>query len=68
MLTMLVSINNNKTMKELIRKVLKESVYGKDLMEKGAVITAPVLTISFGILLIWWITKKMTTTEELKNT
>jgi len=37
---MLVSINNNKTMKELIRKVLKESVYGKDLMEKGAVITA----------------------------
>ena len=27
-------------MKELIRKVLKESVYGKDLMEKGAIITA----------------------------
>ena len=27
-------------MKELIRKVLKESVYGKDLIEKGAVVTA----------------------------
>ncbi len=27
-------------MKELIRKVLKESVYGKDLMEKGNIITA----------------------------
>ena len=40
MLTMLVYINNNKTMKELIRKVLKESVYGKDLMEKGEIITA----------------------------
>ncbi len=40
MLTMLVYINNNKTMKELIRKVLKESVYGKDLIEKGRVVTA----------------------------
>ena len=27
-------------MKELIRRVLKESVYGKDLIEKGAIITA----------------------------
>ena len=27
-------------MKELIRKVLKESVYGKDLIEKGRVVTA----------------------------
>jgi len=26
--------------KELIRRVLKESVYGKDLIEKGAIITA----------------------------
>jgi len=31
-------------MKELIRKVLKESVYGKDLMEKGAIITRCIMT------------------------